>query len=125
MDYEPDEIEYPECMERGGTGPAVFCYSGCRDDQTSLDVTIDGKSCGALTSCWHKAFRSGAHTADYATIFKSVNSHINDLRSTIPRLNQCPQFSYSYAADPTSVKFCQPGSRTGGYGVTPSPPGSG
>lgn len=120
MDYVHDPIDAPLFKERGGVGPAVFCLSGCRDDQTSLDCTLGGKSCGALTNAFLKAVDSNIN-ADYATVFRAVNDNMSQLRRQISALTQCPQLSYQDAASPSSVRFCQ--SRGGGgHGGQPAFP---
>lgn len=120
MDYEPDELPVPMCQARGIGGPAVICFSGCRDDQTSLDVTLDGKPCGALTNCTLKALNAGGDKMDYQTLFRTSCDHMNTLRRSIGALTQQPQMSFTDAAEPASVKFCQPGA--GGFSPAyPSP----
>lgn len=123
MDYVPDEIPEPEFRARGMGGPTVFCFAGCRDDQTSLDVTLNGKPCGALTNSLQKAFhdKEGVNS-DYESVFRSACHHMNDLRKTIPQLSQCPQFTYTEGDDSSRAKFCQPGSVGGGAGYSPSHP---
>merc|ERR1712216_137635 len=123
MDYVPDEIPEPEFRARGMGGPTVFCFAGCRDDQTSLDVTLNGKPCGALTNSLQKAFhdKEGVNS-DYESVFRSACHHMNDLRKTIPQLSQCPQFTYTEGDDSSRTKFCQPGSVGGGAGYSPSHP---
>jgi len=111
--YEADEIPEAECLSRGMGGPAVFCYSGCRDDQTSLDVTLGGKPCGALTNALQTAFSAGGEKDDYETLFRNACGNLDQLRKRCPSMTQCPQMSYTDAANPSSVNFCSPSA--GGY----------
>merc|ERR1712107_531319 len=91
---------------------------GCRDDQTSLDITLSGKPCGALTNCLQEALNDKEGTSsDYEALFKNVCANMDNLRKSIPRLSQCPQFTYSDRLPPSSVSFCNPSSigDEGGY----------
>lgn len=119
MDYVPDELP-PVCKERGMGGPAVFCISGCRDDQTSLDMTIGGKPCGALTSTLMKALNERGTDVDYQTVFRTACDNMDEMRQRMPPLKQCPQLSFNDSACPTSVTYCDPGQ--GGFDPAyPSP----
>lgn len=125
MDYVADPIPEPECRSRGFGGPAVFCFSGCRDDQTSLDLTVGGKSCGALTSCYMKTLQAGGNSSDYETVFRSACANMDVMRKSMSGLVQAPQLTYSDSASPSTVKFHQQPRGSGGFQQAYPSPGHG
>lgn len=115
LDYVSDPIARDmECRARGFGGPSVFCYSGCRDDQTSLDMTIGGKSCGALTSCYMKTMNAGGANSDYDTVFRTTCKEMDGMRRNMPALVQAPQLTYCDNASPSDASFHQ-GAPSGGH----------
>lgn len=63
----------------------IVCISGCKDFQTSSDVTKNGVSGGALTMAILSSFRLD---------FK-INNFINILRWKTKEYNQCPVYTHS------------------------------
>lgn len=74
------------------TNPNLYCFSGCRDEQTSADVysTTSQQSCGAMTSSMIECLRWNKHNTDIKKLY-------NDMVSFMLQngLTQVPQLSSS------------------------------
>jgi len=101
MDYVSDFIRNRSM----GPKPPAFCYSGCRDDQTSLDVTVNGRPCGAMTTAVMQALEDIGHENPYSDLFESFQEQADVLRTKFRRMDQCIQFTYNDCADPDEVNF--------------------
>merc|ERR1711865_121934 len=58
-------------------------------------------------------FSAGGEKDDYETLFRNACGNLDQLRKRCPSMTQCPQMSYTDAANPSSVNFCSPSA--GGY----------
>jgi hypothetical protein len=77
------------------TNPNIFCFSGCRDEQTSADVysTTSQQSCGAMSSAVMECLRWNKHNVDIKKLYIDVVSFIKQ-----NGLTQVPQLSSSKQA---------------------------
>ena len=72
--------------------PNIFCFSGCRDEQTSADIYNNSsvQSCGALTTAFIESLRLNKHNVDVKTLYLSVVAYLKQMG-----VEQVPQFSSS------------------------------
>lgn len=72
--------------------PNIFCFSGCRDEQTSADIynNYSAQSCGALTTAFIESLRLNKHNVDVKTLYLSVVAYLKQMG-----MDQIPQFSSS------------------------------
>ncbi|CEM28179.1 unnamed protein product [Vitrella brassicaformis CCMP3155] len=90
-------------------GTVVYCISGCRDEQTSLDAMLEGQQQGALSYCMQSALRSMGYAGNYDEAFKRACDIGNRIRSTMmPCMDQYFQFSYNESANPKQHMLMQP-----------------
>jgi len=82
--------------ELPGTSRAdVYLYSGCRDDQTSADTTIDGQSTGAMTWAFTSALKKNQNLS-YIQILTAMRDVLN---SGPRKYTQVPQLSTGRQSD--------------------------
>lgn len=92
--------------EEGGNGVAntlhvvpadVICISGCKDAQTSADVTIreNGQSVsgGALTNGLLKMIREDADHANWGTLMKKLRAELAGRFTQLPQLSSADKFA--------------------------------
>jgi hypothetical protein len=74
------------------TNPNIYCFSGCRDDQTSADTysTISQQACGAMTSAVIESLRWNKHNVDIKKLYVDVVAFLRQ-----SGLTQVPQLSSS------------------------------
>jgi uncharacterized membrane protein len=74
------------------TNQNIFCFSGCRDEQTSADIynISSAQSCGALSTAFIESLRLNKHNVDVKTLYLSVVAYLKQMG-----MNQIPQFSSS------------------------------
>ena len=82
----------------GALEGTVYCLSGCQDQETSADATINGKGQGAFTSCLSQILRNDCNVP-VRDILKEVNARLDLLKFT-----QNSQLSLSNM-DNLGVKF--------------------
>jgi hypothetical protein len=72
--------------------PNIYCFSGCRDEQTSADVynTTTQQSCGALTNSIMECLRWNKHNVDVKKLLSDVVSSMKQ-----NKLTQVPVLSSS------------------------------
>ena len=72
--------------------PNIFCFSGCRDTQTSADIynLFTQQSCGALTNAIAECLRFNRHDVDVKKLYLDVVAYIKQ-----QGLQQIPQISSS------------------------------
>jgi hypothetical protein len=72
--------------------PNIFCFSGCKDTQTSADIFNPGarQSCGALTNAIAECLRFNRHNVDVKKLYLDVVAYIMQ-----QGLSQIPQMSSS------------------------------
>jgi hypothetical protein len=72
--------------------PNIFCFSGCRDEQTSADIynLFTQQSCGALTNAIAECMRLNRHDVDVKKLYLNIVSYIKQ-----QGLQQIPQISSS------------------------------
>lgn len=72
--------------------PNIFCFSGCKDAQTSADIfNYDSlQSCGALSNAISQCLRFNKHNVDIAKLYLDVVAYL-----TLQGLTQMPQLSAS------------------------------
>lgn len=95
------------------TNPNVFCFSGCRDEQTSADVysTSSQQSCGAMTSAVMECLRWNKHNVDVKKLYIDVVSFLRQNRMT-----QVPQLSSSSQAPKYQInRILTTSTTTAGY----------
>jgi len=74
------------------TNQNVFCFSGCRDEQSSVDIynTNSAQSCGALTTAFIETLRFNKHNVDVKTLYLGVVAYLKQMG-----MEQIPQLSSS------------------------------
>jgi hypothetical protein len=74
------------------TNQNVFCFSGCRDEQSSADIynTNSAQSCGALTTAFIESLRINKHNVDVKTLYLGVVAYLKQMG-----MEQIPQLSSS------------------------------
>ena len=74
------------------TNQNVFCFSGCRDEQSSADIynTSSTQSCGALTTAFIESLRINKHDVDVKTLYLGVVAYLKQMG-----MEQIPQLSSS------------------------------
>lgn len=74
------------------TNPNLYCFSGCRDEQTSADVysTTSQQACGAMTSAMIECLRWNKHNTDIKKLYNDVVAFMIQNKMT-----QVPQLSSS------------------------------
>jgi hypothetical protein len=74
------------------TNPKIYCFSGCRDEQTSADVysTTSQQACGAMTSAMIECLRWNKHNTDIKKLYNDVVAFMIQNKMT-----QVPQLSSS------------------------------
>lgn len=74
------------------TNQNIFCFSGCRDEQTSADIynNSSAQSCGAMTNAFIESLRLNKHNVDVKTLYLSVVAYMKQMG-----MQQIPQFSSS------------------------------
>jgi hypothetical protein len=72
--------------------PNIFCFSGCRDEQTSADIynNSSAQACGALTTAFIESLRLNKHNVDVKTLYLSIVAYLKQMG-----MEQIPQFSSS------------------------------
>ena len=72
--------------------PNIFCFSGCKDTQTSADIynRYARQSCGALSNAIAECLRFNKHNVDVKKLYLDVVAYI-----MLQRLTQIPQMSTS------------------------------
>ena len=76
------------------TNPNIYCFSGCRDEQTSADVynTTTQQSCGAMSNSIMECLRWNKHNVDVKKLFSDVVSFMKQNRLTqLPALSSSSQ----------------------------------
>ena len=74
--------------------PNIFCFSGCRDEQTSADVFNNSsqQSCGAMTTVLIESLRANKHNVDVKTLYIDVVGMMRQMgMSQIPQLSSSVQ----------------------------------
>lgn len=56
--YDPVTGQYKKQQNKLDTAAQIICISGCKDEQTSADASIDNKYCGAMTWSFLKVLES-------------------------------------------------------------------
>jgi len=72
----------------------IFCFSGCRDEQTSADVfnNLTQQSCGAMTTAIIEALRANKHNVDVKTLYIDVVAFLRQMgMEQIPQLSSTSQ----------------------------------
>ena len=74
------------------TNQNIFCFSGCRDEQSSTDVynNTSQQSCGAMTTAFIESLRLNKHNVDVKTLYLDVVAFLKQ-----NGMEQIPQFSSS------------------------------
>lgn len=74
------------------TNQNIFCFSGCRDEQSSADIynTSSAQSCGALTTAFIESLRLNKHNVDVKTLYLGVVAYLRQMG-----MEQIPQLSSS------------------------------
>ena len=74
------------------TNQNVFCFSGCRDEQSSADIynSSSAQSCGALTTAFIESLRLNKHNVDVKTLYLGVVAYLKQMG-----MEQIPQLSSS------------------------------
>jgi hypothetical protein len=76
------------------TNPNIYCFSGCRDEQTSADVynKASQQYCGAMSNSVMECLRWNKHNVDVKKLFSDVVSFMkqNDL-TQLPALSSSSQ----------------------------------
>jgi hypothetical protein len=67
----------------------VFLFSGCKDNQYSLDTADNGNPCGAMTDCFIKVL-SATPKINYVNLLLGIRKAIDQLTNNYP---QTPQLS--------------------------------
>jgi hypothetical protein len=77
------------------TNPNLYCFSGCRDDQTSADTysTNSQQACGAMSSAVMECLRWNKHNVDIKKLYIDVVAFLRQ-----NGLTQVPQLSSSSQA---------------------------
>lgn len=82
--------------ELPGTSRAdVYLYSGCRDDQTSADTSVDGEATGAMTWAFTTALQKNPNLS-YWSILDAMRQVLN---SGPRKYTQVPQLSTGRQSD--------------------------
>lgn len=79
--------------------PSIFCFSGCRDSESSWETGIAGKRHGVLTYCFVEAARK-SEQLNYKEFFRKVVTRVRDVGTP-----QTPQLSYREGAAPEGAIF--------------------
>ena len=74
------------------TNQNIFCFSGCRDEQSSADIynMSSAQSCGALTTAFIESLRLNKHNVDVKTLYLGVVAYLKQMG-----MEQIPQLSSS------------------------------
>lgn len=74
------------------TNQNIFCFSGCRDEQSSTDVynNTSQQSCGAMTTALIESLRLNKHNIDVKNLYLDVVAFLKQ-----NGMEQIPQFSSS------------------------------
>ena len=74
------------------TNQNIFCFSGCRDEQSSADIynSSSAQSCGALTTAFIESLRLNKHNVDVKTLYLSIVAYLKQMG-----MEQIPQLSSS------------------------------
>ena len=95
------------------TNPNLYCFSGCRDDQTSADTysTNSQQACGAMTSAVIECLRWNKHNVDVKKLYIDVVAFLRQ-----NGLTQVPQLSSSSQAPAYKItRIITIGTTTAGY----------
>jgi hypothetical protein len=95
------------------TNPNLYCFSGCRDDQTSADTysTNSQQACGAMTSAVIECLRWNKHNVDVKKLYIDVVAFLRQ-----NGLTQVPQLSSSSQAPAYKItRLLTIGTTTAGY----------
>lgn len=74
--------------------PNIFCFSGCRDEQTSADIFNNNtkQSCGAMTTAILETLRANKHNVEVKTLYIDVVAFLRQIGMTqIPQLSSTSQ----------------------------------
>jgi len=77
----------------------VIQFSGCRDEQTSADATLEGKACGAMSWGLIKAFNEKGLNQTYVELLANVRANLE-----ASKFQQVPQMSAGHRMN-LNVKF--------------------
>jgi hypothetical protein len=73
-------------LETRSTEADVISFSGCKDDQTSADASIDGQATGAMTYALIKTLK-GAKEMEYTELLTKMRQTLDDGKYTqVPML---------------------------------------
>ncbi|RHZ62423.1 hypothetical protein Glove_340g31 [Diversispora epigaea] len=75
----------------------VIMFSGCKDEQTSSDVTTNGVSTGAMSHAFVKALQQGGKDLTYKDLLNRLRAILRE------RYSQRPQLSSSHKIDMNKV----------------------
>jgi len=65
----------------------VFMFSGCRDDQTSADATVQGSHVGAMSWAFLEVMRHNNGQMNYVQVLQQTRSLLKGRYSQIPQLS--------------------------------------
>ncbi|KAJ3416164.1 Ca(2+)-dependent cysteine protease [Chytridiales sp. JEL 0842] len=91
---EPEFKSKSSTMERRSTPAEVVFFSGCTDEQTSADATIDGNSSGAMTYALLETIQRSKKKLTFDDVIKSVRDIIKQ-----KKYKQIPQMSAGHQLD--------------------------
>ena len=82
LKYKNNTVENRKCTIQND----VVCISGCRDNQTSTDISFtDGSAGGVLTRAFLDSFR----------LDLDILKFVNILRWKTKHYNQCPEYTHA------------------------------
>merc|ERR1711904_13269 len=87
-------------------GISAFCITACRNQQTALDVSLEGEPRGCLSHCMEKALDRLGYRCTYLELMETMNQVCMGLRmEEMPYMDQYFQISYGENATPDECLF--------------------
>jgi len=80
----------------GAEHKLLWVLSGCKDDQTSADATINGKRQGALTWGLSKALRENGYDITYGKLLEETKANLAGQYTQIPQLSTTHEEYYNH-----------------------------
>ncbi|CAG8482681.1 6340_t:CDS:2 [Diversispora eburnea] len=74
-------------LETKSSPAEIIMFSGCKDDQTSSDVTTNGVSTGAMSHAFIKALQEGGKNQTYKELLNRLRAILREKYSQRPQLS--------------------------------------
>ena len=65
----------------------VVMFSGCRDEQTSADATLEGRATGAMTYALINSLNQHGHTQSFVDLLKHIRENLHGKFTQVPQLS--------------------------------------